>query len=69
VISFGDINKFNSNTSQAEIGGGGNFVKMQSREYDLVLNVLLGIRRGLGDLSNSLPQSLTAHNYEQTITV
>ena len=44
---------------QEQLGGGGHFVEMQSSEYDLVLNVLLGIRRGLADLSNRVPDHFT----------
>lgn len=68
VITFGQANQQYSNTSTAEIGGGGNFVQMRTLDFDLVLNVLLGIRRSLGDLSNALPK-ITDRNYSQQITV
>lgn len=42
-------------TSKADIGGGGGFVSMQKDSYDVVLNVLLGIRRALADLSSVIP--------------
>lgn len=47
--------------SKADIGGGGGFVSMQKDSYDIVLNVLLGIRRGLADLSNVIPLKLDQH--------
>jgi len=53
--------------SKADIGGGGGFVNMQKESYDMVLNVLLGIRRALADLSNVIPQKLDQHQYEKRL--
>ena len=52
-----------SEISKAELGGGGNYAGMKDKSYDVILNVLLGIRRGLGDLSSSnlLPKLLDEH--------
>lgn len=53
--------------SKADIGGGGGFVSMQKESYDVILNVLLGIRRALGDLSNVIPLKLDKHQYEKRL--
>lgn len=42
---------------------------MQSSSYDVILNVLVGIRRSLGDLSNSLPTKLDDHQYVKKLTL
>lgn len=38
---------------------------MQSQAYDVILNVLLGIRRALSDLSNATTDKLPAHAFKQ----
>jgi hypothetical protein len=50
---------------KAELGGGGSYVNMQDKSYDVILNVLLGVRRGLGDLSSSnlIPKVLDNHQF------
>lgn len=55
--------------SRDAIGGGGGFVSLQSQSYDVILNVLVGIRRSLGDLSNSLPTKLDDHQYVKKLTL
>lgn len=53
--------------SKAELGGGGSYVNMQDKSYDVILNVLLGVRRGLGDLSSSnlIPKVLDYHQFQK----
>lgn len=37
--------------AKGEIGGGGHYVSHDDKNYDMILNVLIGIRRGLDDLN------------------
>lgn len=71
MTHHGGDNKQESKCSgeQEQLGGGGHFVEMQSAEYDLVLNVLLGIRRGLADLSNRMPEKFVRSQFEKKITL
>ena len=36
--------------AKEEIGGGGDFIKMSSESFDIILNVLIGVRRSLSNL-------------------
>ena len=47
--------KVQKKQAKTAIGGGGGFVTIQKDSFDLVLNVLLGMRRALADLSNVIP--------------
>lgn len=39
------------------MGTSGNFVTMNSESFDIILNILIGIRRCLGNLSDGLPNT------------
>lgn len=41
--------------SKEEIGGSGAFVNMQSESFDIILNILIGVRSSLGSLSDAMP--------------
>lgn len=56
-----------SNQNKEELGGGGNYVEMQSKQYDLALNVLIGVRRGLGDL-NVVGKEIDDEEYKSIVT-
>lgn len=47
--------KVQKKQAKTAIGGGGGFVTIQKDSFDLVLNVLLGMRRALADLSSVIP--------------
>lgn len=49
------------NQQENEIGGGGKFVKMEDESFDLILNVLIGIKRSLSALSDVIPQQLDTY--------
>jgi len=37
------------------MGGSGKFVNMQSESFDIILNILIGVRRSLGNLVDAMP--------------
>jgi len=47
--------KVEKKQAKTAIGGGGGYVTIQKDSFDLVLNVLLGMRRALADLSSVIP--------------
>jgi len=47
---------------------GGNFVKQYSANFDLIINILINIRRSLSNLVESPTISLEKHLFEQKIT-
>ena len=49
--------------TKSDAGGGAKSVAMGSENFDLDLNILVGIRRSLSDLVDSLPSNLTAWQY------
>ena len=55
--------------AKGEIGGGGHYVSHDDKNYDMILNVLIGIRRGLDDLNSALPTQLDLYQFEKKLTL
>lgn len=55
--------------SNSELGGGGQYVKMDSDSYDVILNVLVGVKRSLSDLTDVLPKKLDDYQYVKKLTM
>ena len=55
--------------TKSDAGGGAKSVAMGSENFDLALNILVGIRRCLSDLVDSLPSNLTAWQYQKKLTM
>ena len=44
-------------------------MKMEDESYDLILNVLVGIKRAISDLSDTVPQVLDIYQYSKMLTL
>ena len=59
--------KKNTSINNQELKGG-NYVKAHSENFDLIINILIGIRRGLGNLVEVSGIGLDERLYKQKIT-
>lgn len=49
-------------------GKGGNFVRIEGKKFDIILNILIGIRRSLSTLVRLPGQELTEWQFQKKVT-
>ena len=56
-------------TSATEVSKKGKYVRVESDKFDIILNILIGIRRSLGNLVSIPGQKLSDWQYEKKLSM
>jgi hypothetical protein len=50
-------------SASSDVGAGGKFVRLQSDNFDIIINILIGIRRSLSNLVEIPGKALDKHEF------
>lgn len=72
IIDKSDTHKKNQlekrETQPKEIGAaGGKFVRIQSQNFDIIMNILIGIRRSISSLTDIPGKAIDDHEYAKQL--
>lgn len=52
-----------------DIGGGGDFIRLQSDSFDIILNILIGIKRSLNNLVETPNMQISDWQFKKVLMV